>query len=81
MPLGLEKLLQHPAAGERIFQVQRVDPAHQSQIGSRNRAGQIVDAAPADVFDYTERFYNTIRRHSTIGYRSPAEFERKFGLA
>ncbi|WP_442881210.1 IS3 family transposase [Bosea sp. (in: a-proteobacteria)] len=28
-----------------------------------------------------ERFYNTIRRHSTIGYLSPAEFEKKVGLA
>ena len=26
------------------------------------------DAARADVFDYIERFYNTIRRHSTMGY-------------
>jgi transposase InsO family protein len=35
----------------------------------------------ADVFDYIERFYNTIRRHSTNGYLSPVEFERKVGLA
>jgi putative transposase len=28
------------------------------------------DAARADVFDYIERFYNTVRRHSTIGYLS-----------
>jgi putative transposase len=39
------------------------------------------DAARADVFDYIERFYNTIRRHSTNGYLSPVEFERKVGLA
>ena len=39
------------------------------------------DAARADVVDYIERFYNTIRRHSTIGYLSPVEFERKVGLA
>jgi putative transposase len=38
-------------------------------------------AARADVFDYIERFYNTVRRHSTIGYLSPVEFERKVGLA
>ncbi|MBN8974125.1 MAG: IS3 family transposase [Rhizobiales bacterium] len=31
--------------------------------------------------DYIERFYNTTRRHSTIGYVSPVEFERKLGLA
>jgi len=35
------------------------------------------DAARADVFDYIERFYNGQRRHSTIGYISPAEFELK----
>jgi putative transposase len=39
------------------------------------------DAARADVFDYIERFYNTVRRHSTIGYLSPVEFERRAGLA
>jgi transposase InsO family protein len=39
------------------------------------------DAARADVFDYIERFYNTVRTHSTIGYLSPVEFERKVGLA
>jgi len=39
------------------------------------------DEARADVFDYIERFYNPKRRHSTIGYLSPMEFERKAGLA
>jgi putative transposase len=39
------------------------------------------DAVRADVFDYIERFYNTIRRHSTNGYLSPVEFESNVGLA
>ena len=39
------------------------------------------DEARADVFDYIERFYNAVRRHSTIGYISPVEFERNVGLA
>ena len=39
------------------------------------------DEARADVFDYIERFYNARRRHSTIGYLSPMEFETKAGLA
>jgi putative transposase len=39
------------------------------------------DEAKADVFDYIERFYNPKRRHSTIGYMSPMEFERQVGLA
>ena len=38
------------------------------------------DEAKADVFGYVERFYNPKRRHSTIGYQSPMEFERKAGL-
>ena len=39
------------------------------------------DQAKADVFDYIERFYNPRRRHSTLGYLSPMEFERKAELA
>jgi putative transposase len=39
------------------------------------------DEARADVFDYIERFYNPKRRHSTIGYLSPMEFEMQAGLA
>lgn len=35
------------------------------------------DAAKADVFDYIERFYNPRRRHSTLGYLSPVEFEKE----
>jgi putative transposase len=34
------------------------------------------NAARADVFDYIERFYNPIRRHSTLGNISPIAFER-----
>jgi len=33
------------------------------------------DQARADVFDYIERFYNPKRRHSTLGYLSPVEYE------
>ena len=39
------------------------------------------DEAKANVFDYIERFYNPKRRHSTIGYMSPMEFESQAGLA
>ena len=34
------------------------------------------DQARADVFDYIERFYNPTRRNSTLGYRSPVQFEQ-----
>jgi putative transposase len=39
------------------------------------------DEAKVDVFDYIERFHNAKRRHSTIGYMSPVEFEMKAELA
>jgi putative transposase len=39
------------------------------------------EQAKADVFDYIERFYNPRRRHSTLGYLSPMEFERQAELA
>ena len=39
------------------------------------------DQAKADVFDYIERFYNPKRRHSTLGYLSPVEFEMNAELA
>lgn len=39
------------------------------------------DQARAEVFDYIERFYNPKRRHSTLGYVSPIDFEKQAGLA
>jgi hypothetical protein len=35
------------------------------------------DEAKAGVFDHIERFYNPRRRHSTLGYLSPMEFENQ----
>lgn len=32
-------------------------------------------AATADFFDYTEKYYNRVRRHSALGFRSPVDFE------
>ena len=32
------------------------------------------------IFDYIEVFYNRQRLHSTLGYLSPAEFERRYYL-
>lgn len=34
------------------------------------------EQARADAFDYIERFYNPRRRHSTLGYVSPIDFEK-----
>ncbi len=35
-----------------------------------------LDEARAAVSNYIHSFYNSMRRHSTIGYRSPVDFER-----
>lgn len=34
--------------------------------------------AKLSIFEYVEVFYNNQRRHSTLGYVSPAEYERRF---
>jgi putative transposase len=39
------------------------------------------DEAKANLFDYIERFYNPKRRHPTLGYLSPMEFEMNAKLA
>ena len=39
------------------------------------------NAARADVFDYIERFYNSTRRHSTLGYVSPITYEEQAQVA
>jgi putative transposase len=62
------------AAMESFFSSLKTERTARKTYRTRNEA-------KADVFDYIERFYNGIRRHSTIGYISPVEFERKVGLA
>lgn len=36
------------------------------------------DQARAVLFEYLEVFYNRVRRHSSLGFSSPAEFERTY---
>ena len=45
--------------------------------GERTAHGQYATRqdAQADVIDYIEMFYNSTRRHSYLGYRSPNEYE------
>jgi transposase InsO family protein len=34
------------------------------------------EAARASIFEYIEAFYNRVRRHSSLGYVAPVEYER-----
>jgi putative transposase len=57
------------AAMESFFSSLKTERTARKVYRTRNQAR-------ADVFDYIERFYNPQRRHSTIGYVSPMDFER-----
>ena len=37
--------------------------------------------ATQDIFEYIEVFYNRTRRHSTLGYHSPTEYEARAAVA
>lgn len=56
------------AAVESFFSTMKTEGCSSAVDASR-------DQARADVYDYVERFYNTRRRHSVLGYIIPAEFE------
>jgi len=66
---------------EQIIAVLREHEAGAKTADLARKLYRTRDEARADVFDYIERFYNPKRRHSTIGYLSPMEFEQKAGLA
>ena len=56
------------ACVESFFGTFKKELIHDQRYASREEAKQ-------DVFEWIEVFYNRLRRHSTLGYRSPAEFE------
>ena len=59
---------------ESFFSTLKIERVHRKRYATR-------DAARADVFDYIERFYNPVRRHSTLGNRSPVVFEQEAAVA
>ena len=61
------------SAMESFFGTLKKERVHRKEYRTREQA-------KADVFDYVERFYNPYRRHSTIGYVSPADYELAAGL-
>ena len=57
------------SAMESFFSSMKIERVNKKVYLSREQARQ-------DVFDYIEVFYNPKRRHSTLGYVSPVDFER-----
>lgn len=57
------------AVSESFFKTLKVECVYQQRFDTRIQAEMAV-------FEYIEAWYNTQRRHSSIGYRSPAEFEK-----
>lgn len=56
---------------ESFFSTLKVEQVHFQDYESRKEAR-------TDIFAYIEGFYNRIRRHSSLGYLSPVEFERQY---
>lgn len=58
------------ALAESFFHTLKTELVHSQRYETRFQARQ-------SIFDYIEVFYNRIRRHSALSYRSPVEYERK----
>jgi transposase InsO family protein len=56
------------AAVESFFATLKTELIHRAVWPARQHA-------KTAIFHYLESFYNRLRRHSTLDYRSPAEFE------
>lgn len=62
------------ACVESFFGTLKRELVYHRRYGTREEATQ-------DIFEYIEVFYNRQRRHSTLGYDSPAEFEARAAVA
>lgn len=54
---------------ESFFSMMKTERCHGTHYATRQ-------SARADIFNYIERLYNSTRRHSTLGNKSPINFER-----
>jgi transposase InsO family protein len=61
------------AVAESFFGTLKSELVHHASYQSRAEA-------ELDIFYYIEGFYNRTRRHTTLGYLSPADFEAQFQL-
>ena len=59
------------AVAESFFRSLKVESIYSEKFQTRN-------CARTAIFKWLECFYNTTRRHSSIGYVSPLEFERRY---
>ena len=59
------------AACESFFATLKTELVH-------TRAWPTRQAARTAIYEYLEVFYNRRRRHSSLGYLSPAEYERRY---
>jgi putative transposase len=58
------------AVAESFFATLKVELVHDASWATRQAAG-------TELFEYIEVFYNSQRRHSSLGYLSPRAFERQ----
>jgi putative transposase len=58
------------AVAESFFATLKKELVHRQSWPTRRDLGSAV-------FEYVEAFYNRRRRHSTLGYLSPEEFEQQ----
>jgi len=62
------------AVMESFFRSLKVESDYSEKYRTRKEAKR-------DIFMYIEMFYNRIRRHSYLGYKSPEEYERLANIA
>jgi len=61
------------AVGESFVHTLKVEKIHRCRFMTREEAKRVI-------FEYVEMYYNRKRAHSSLGYLSPFEFERRFFL-
>lgn len=62
------------ACAESFFSTLKNELIHHCDFHTREQARSAI-------FDYMELFYNRQRRHASLGYVSPAQFEKRAGIA
>lgn len=62
------------AVMESFYRSLKVESVYSKKYKTRKEAKR-------DIFTYIEMFYNRVRRHSYLGYKSPCDFERMANIA